>query len=56
MCEKAIPFNPTMEHANNIMMNTGRRDKRPSCDGDYIYFSGGNCDDMQLVEYRKKGL
>ena len=41
MCEKCIPFSPTMENANSIMMNTGRRNVSPSLSGEYIYFTPG---------------
>lgn len=33
MCEKALPFNPSMEHAQNILRNTGRNDKVPTISG-----------------------
>lgn len=33
LCEKVIPFTPTMEHANNIMMNTANRERTPYISG-----------------------
>ena len=39
LCHKLIPFNPTIEHAQAILRNSGRNDKTPTVAGEYIYFS-----------------
>jgi hypothetical protein len=39
MCEKAIPFTPNMQMAENILRNINQSDRFASLIGEYIYFS-----------------
>ena len=50
LCQKSLPFHPTMEHARTILVNTHRQDRSPSLAGEYIYFAPGGSSKIHSMQ------